>query len=75
MPIQYAESPREKLQCLVCGAGLEMRLAKGRRSGKAFLMAVCPRDGRHIRAFINDPDYVQGVLARLAKKAGSEGVG
>jgi hypothetical protein len=44
---------------------MEVRLAKGRRSGKAFNMAVCPVDGRHARLFINDSGYVAGVLARL----------
>ena len=62
-PIEY-----KVLQCPVCGIGLEIRLARGRRSGKAFLMAVCPQDGRHIRAFINDKDYVAQVLDRLDEK-------
>ena len=28
-------------------------------------MLACGRDGRHFRAFINDQDYVRGVLDRL----------
>jgi len=69
MPIEYT------LKCPVCGTTLEVRLAKGRKSGKPFIMAICPVTGKHIRAFLNDPDYVKGVLARLAKKANSEGGG
>lgn len=53
------------LKCLVCKGSLEVRLAKGRKSAKIFLMLVCPVDGRHFRGFINDQDYVKGVLERL----------
>ncbi len=59
MSIEYA------MRCPVCGESLEVRLAKGRKSGKAFLMAICPKDGRHIRAFVNDQEYVRQVLERL----------
>ena len=59
-PIQYAGTSPKQLHCPVCGMDLEVRLARGRRSGKTFLMAVCPRDGRHIRAFINDEEFRQG---------------
>ncbi len=63
-----AETPRIEesgLRCLVCKESLEVRLAKGRKSAKTFLMLVCPVDGRHFRGFINDQDYVKGVLERL----------
>ena len=53
------------IPCIVCGAGLTLRTARGRKSGKCFLMLVCPQDGRHFRGFINDQDYVKEVLARL----------
>ena len=56
------------LRCLVCKESLEVRLAKGRKSAKTFLMLVCPVDGRHFRGFINDQDYVKGVLERLERK-------
>jgi hypothetical protein len=42
-----------------------LRTARGRKSGKVFLMLVCPQDGRHFRGFINDQGYVKQVLARL----------
>ena len=53
------------IPCLVCGQQLTLRLAKGRKSQKTFLMLVCSQDGRHFRGFINDRDYVDKVLARL----------
>ena len=55
----------QMVPCLVCQQRLELRMAKGRRSGKPFLMIICPRDGRHFRGFINDRVYVDKVLARL----------
>lgn len=64
-PIQYTTITADQLRCPVCQTSLEIRLARGRRSGKSFLMALCPTDGRHIRAFINDADYVRRVLDRL----------
>ena len=69
MPIQYTDTQPEKLQCPVCGTGLEVRLAKGRNSGKAFIMAVCPVDGRHMRAFSNDAEYVRQVIERLEARS------
>ena len=63
--------------CLICGTPLSLRLARGRKSGKPFLMLICPIDGRHFRGFITHRDYVAGVLARLeGQTPGSEsGVG
>jgi hypothetical protein len=59
-----AEIPR----CPVCGQPLSIRLAHGRKSGKAFVMLICDRDGRHIRAFISDRGFVSSVVAKLEKK-------
>ena len=53
------------IPCLVCGQQLTIRLAKGRKSQKTFLMLLCSQDGRHFRGFINDREYVDKVLARL----------
>jgi hypothetical protein len=39
--------------------------AQGRRSKKPFIMLLCPQDGRHFRAFINDKEYVSEVLNKL----------
>ena len=48
--------------CLVCKEPLTVRLARGRKSGKPFVMLICSKDGRHFRAFINDQEYVSRVL-------------
>ncbi len=53
------------IPCLVCGQQLTLRLAKGRKSQKTFLMLLCSQDGRHFRGFINDREYVDKVLSRL----------
>ncbi len=55
----------QKVQCPVCQRPLTLRLAQGRKSGKTFLMLLCSQDGRHFRGFINDREYVDGVLSRL----------
>jgi hypothetical protein len=54
-----------QVPCLLCAAALTLRLVRGRKSGKPFLMLICPVDGRHFRGFITHWDYVAGVLARL----------
>ena len=54
--------------CLVCEEPLELRPAQGRASGKPFLMLICPRDGRHFRGFINDKEFVAGVMSRLESR-------
>ena len=58
----YSESA---IPCLICRQPLQVRLAHGRKSKKPFVMLLCARDGRHFRAFINDREFVAGVLARL----------
>ena len=58
-------TPLTHIPCLVCGQQLTIRLAKGRKSQKIFLMLLCSQDGRHFRGFINDREYVNKVLARL----------
>jgi hypothetical protein len=52
-------------KCLICGEELQLKLAKGRKSGKAFLMLFCPYDGRHFRGFICDRPYVGEFIAAL----------
>ena len=51
--------------CPVCSESLTVRPAEGRKSGKPFIMLVCPEDGRHFRGFITDKDYVDRVHGRL----------
>jgi len=50
------------IPCPVCKTSLSLRLARGRKSGKPFVMFICPQDGRHFRGFINDRSFVQRVL-------------
>ena len=49
-------------ECPVCHILLSVRLAQGRKSGKPFVMLVCPADGHHFRAFITHRPYVREVL-------------
>ena len=52
----------KNISCLICGTPLIVRVATGRKSGKTFIMLVCPKDGRHFRGFITDQKYVKEVL-------------
>ena len=54
----------KKLPCPVCSETLSVRLATGRKSGKPFVMLVCPINGRHIRAFVSDRDFVSSVIEK-----------
>ena len=58
-------SPTQNTPCLICGDSLTVRMARGRKSGKPFVMLVCGRDGRHFRGFITDQTYVGELLSRL----------
>ena len=53
--------------CLVCHGSLELRSSRGRKSGKPFLMLVCPSDARHFRAFVTDQAFVAGVLDKQSR--------
>ena len=68
MPIQYADAPTAQLKCPVCRAALEIRLTRGRKSGKPFLMFICHQDGRHFRGFITYRPYVEEVLSKVETK-------
>jgi hypothetical protein len=61
----------QQLPCLVCGCQLAVRVARGRKSGKPFVMIICPADGRHFRGFVGDREYV-GRVARAAGLLGGE---
>ena len=54
----------QSIPCLICGDPLTVRLARGRKSRKPFIMLICGRDGRHFRGFITDQDYVGELLTR-----------
>ena len=53
-----------EVACPVCNKPLSVRLAHGRKSGKPFVMLVCAKDGRHLRGFINDKSFVDGVMEK-----------
>jgi hypothetical protein len=67
----------EMPRCPICKETLLMKLAEGRKSGKPFVMIICPVDGRHFRGFINDRSFVNQVLDGLAtikeKQGGATG--
>ena len=65
-------TPVAALPCLICRQTLDIKLARGRKSGKQSVMLVCGRDGRHYRAFIMDQKYVGEVLARLEERGEEE---
>jgi hypothetical protein len=52
----------KQISCIVCGGVVEVRPARGRKSGKPFLMLVCGREVRHFRGFINDAKFVEQVV-------------
>ena len=61
--------PMNNVPCPVCSTPLTVRPATGRKSGKPFVMLVCPEDGRHFRGFISDKEFVDRVI----EKAGIQG--
>ncbi len=63
-------STTQTVPCPVCGRDLEIRNATGRKSGKPFLMFICPEDGRHFRGFITDQGFMRQVLEKLDPKSG-----
>ncbi len=56
--------------CPVCRRDLEIRNSTGRKSGKPFLMFICPEDGRHFRGFIAHQGFMRQVLEKLDPKSG-----
>ena len=68
----------QSIPCLICGDSLTVRLARGRKSGKPFIMLICGRDGRHFRyfpvksprdleKFRAGPDRVERVLESMGR--------
>ena len=58
-------SPTNSLDCHICQTSLKVKLCFGRKSGKPGVSLSCSADGRHLRAFVTDKEYVQGVMERL----------
>ena len=63
------DNGQPRLPCHICQATLQVRLARGRKSGKPFVMLVCPADGRHIRAFVADRAYVENLIGQAEEKS------
>jgi len=64
----------KEINCPICSKPLSVRVAKGRKSNKPFIMMVCQEDGRHFRGFITDQNYVKNVLEeQVFKGTGTEG--
>ena len=57
-----AANQKQSLLCPVCSNPMAFQIARGRKSGKPFLMVKCLRDGRHFRGFVGDRDYVERLL-------------
>jgi len=51
------------INCPICNNPLSVRVAKGRKSNKPFIMLKCDVDGRHFRGFITDQAYVKKLLS------------
>ena len=51
-----------EIKCPICSNTLLVKVAKGRKSNKPFIMLVCGKDGRHFRGFVTDQPYVKKVL-------------
>jgi hypothetical protein len=63
---QTAETKlNQSINCPVCGDPLSFQIARGRKSGKVFLMLKCLRDGRHFRGFINHRPLVEELIKKL----------
>jgi predicted RNA-binding Zn-ribbon protein involved in translation (DUF1610 family) len=62
-------SQNQSPACPVCGNPLSLRIAKGRKSNKPFIMLMCVIDGRHFRGFIGDRSYIQQVMNQIDSKA------
>ena len=56
------QTDKTTVSCHICQAALKVKLARGRKSGKPFVMLACPEDGRHIRAFVADRAYVENLI-------------
>lgn len=66
-------SPTNGLDCHICQTPLKVKLCFGRKSGKPGVSLSCPADGRHLRAFVTDKAFVQGVMERLEAVANDGG--
>lgn len=59
------EEKRMLPSCPICHQPLSVRLTKGRKSKKPFLMLICPVDGRHFRGFIGDRGFINQSIDQV----------
>jgi hypothetical protein len=53
-----------EIKCPICSSALSIRMAKGRKSNKPFIMLICPQDGRHFRGFITDQTFISNIVTQ-----------
>jgi hypothetical protein len=53
------------VNCPICGEELRLDICN-RKNNKKGVMLTCSNDGRHYRAFINEPSVVAGVNSNLS---------
>ena len=66
------------VRCPICTEPLKFSIATSRRAKhkKAFIMLVCPTDGRHFRGFISDQEWVGRLIeAQVDTNPSSTGMG
>ena len=64
-----------EINCPICQNPLTIRVARGRKSNKPFIMLKCDKDGRHFRGFITDQGYVKKVLEEQSLQGTGKGRG
>ena len=63
----------KEINCPICSNPLSVRVAKGRKSNKPFIMLKCDSDGRHFRGFITDQKYVNSVFGEIQNRVEGKG--
>ncbi len=63
----------KEIVCPICSNQLSVRIAKGRKSNKPFIMLKCDKDGRHFRGFITDQGYVSKVFKDIESQGNGTG--
>tara|TARA_Y100000588_G_C13679473_1_gene679720 strand:- start:71 stop:268 length:198 start_codon:yes stop_codon:yes gene_type:complete len=60
------------ISCPICAEELRVRPAQSKRSRKQkrFVYLFCPENGKHLRAFIGDEEFVQDTFKRAGIQLG-----
>jgi hypothetical protein len=51
------------MECPVCRAALIARITRPGHAGRPGVYFTCPEDSRHVRGFVNDPEFVRRAQA------------